>query len=287
MLPRPNIIQLSIEPELFNKISYIINERISIFEKKESGATPPYTADPILSQFRFCNIYRELDRQTVFFHELLKPFEDNPELWILNMLFCRSVCSPATIQQVGLLSFNQLANTQCQERLLNMKSPKYGTAYVFPISVIQKSRWPTREQFFCNYYPIVIPQITQLILSFKSLSVVDALTQVLPLFRFNLTFLWTEVLIDIAYQFPDTIDLYKRFPIGPGALPTLTLIDQTRTPEETNLSMVGAFDEQLELLRINGQKIILSAENWEGIGCEFRKYTNLSHNKGRKRRYNN
>jgi hypothetical protein len=33
----------------------------------------------------------------------------------------------------------------------------------------------------------------------------------------------------------------------------------------------------------NGKELPLSSENWEGIGCEFRKYTNLLIGKGRKR----
>jgi hypothetical protein len=40
-------------------------------------------------------------------------------------------------------------------------------------------------------------------------------------------------------------------------------------------------------LTLNSKPLRLSAENWEGIGCEFRKYTNLSEGKGRKRIYSN
>ncbi len=38
-------------------------------------------------------------------------------------------------------------------------------------------------------------------------------------------------------------------------------------------------------LTYKNEPIILSAENWEGIGCEFRKYTNLKAGNGRKRLY--
>ncbi len=38
-------------------------------------------------------------------------------------------------------------------------------------------------------------------------------------------------------------------------------------------------------LTVNGEKLFLSAENWEEVGCEFRKYTNLKQGKGSKRIY--
>jgi hypothetical protein len=38
-------------------------------------------------------------------------------------------------------------------------------------------------------------------------------------------------------------------------------------------------------LTYDNVRVRLSAENWEGVGCEFRKYTNLKAGKGRKRLY--
>jgi hypothetical protein len=273
------------DSQLLTDLVYFINERLHIYEQKESGKSKPYTDDQILCNFRFCNIYRELDRQTVFYHELLKPLEGNVEEWLLNMLFCRSICNTETVQEIGKLTFYSENNDKALQKLRSLESPKYGTAYIFPISVIQKSKWNTRELFFCKYYPTVIKKMAAIINTFSKISVTEALAQILPVFGFNLKFLWTEVLIDIAYQFPDKIDLFRRFPIGPGALPTLRRINSHSEHEQTNLSLVGVLDDKLNLLTIDGKKVILSAENWEGIGCEYRKYTNLKLGNGRKRLY--
>ena len=111
----------------------------------------------------------------------------------------------------------------------------------------------------------------------------DGVVRVLPLFGINLTFLWTEVLIDVAYQFPERVDLFARFPIGPGSLPTLRRIDAHEDPAllVTRLAKVAVPHG----LTYEDVPVRLSAENWEGIGCEFRKYTNLKLGKGRKRLY--
>lgn len=116
-----------------------------------------------------------------------------------------------------------------------------------------------------------------------SMSVVDGVKRILPMFGFNLEFLWTEVLIDVVYQFPDRINLFDRFPIGPGSMPTMKMIDAKSEPIDVAMRLMSIpFDTGIT---INGAALRLSAENWEGIGCEFRKYTNLKSGHGRKRIY--
>jgi hypothetical protein len=260
-----------------------ILERLAIWEKKVSGAEPPYTDDPVLQRYRFCNIFRECDRQTIEFHTMLNSLRDDFPLWLLNMFYCRMVARTETIRTVGLLSFNKAENREVYERLLEHPRPKYGTPYVFPISVIQKSATPTRELFIAEYLPTIMPVVAAEIAQWKSASVFESVPRVLELFGFNLAFLWTEVLIDVAYQFPERIDLFKRFPIGPGSLPTF----RTLAPHTDSSIFVAELAEKnfVTNVTVNGRPLRLSAENWEGIGCEFRKYTNLTQGLGRKRLY--
>lgn len=87
-------------------VAAFIKERVHIWEKKERGMQPPYTTDPILQAYRFCNIFRELDRQTIHFHTKLLPLHNNFALWLLNMFYFRLVANTDTIDAVGLLSFD-------------------------------------------------------------------------------------------------------------------------------------------------------------------------------------
>lgn len=262
---------------------HFVHERNAIWEKKTRGEHPPYTSDPIMQQYRFCNVFRELDRQTIEYHEMLNPLRDDFPLWLMNMFYCRLVARPETVRSVGLLSFNDAKNTAWYKRFMALPKPRYGTPYVFPISVIQRSTTPTRELFLIHHVPEVVPQVADDIRSWNKSSVYEGVAKVLPLFGFNLMFLWTEVLIDVAYQYPECIDLFARFPIGPGAKPTFARIAPNEDP--------ALFVQRLGAVRIptsityNGNPLVLSAENWEGVGCEFRKYTNLKAGSGRKRIY--
>jgi hypothetical protein len=65
------------DQKLFQEISWFIKERNGIWKAKTSGDSLPYTKDPILSTYRFCNIFREFDRQTIEFHTLLNPLRSD------------------------------------------------------------------------------------------------------------------------------------------------------------------------------------------------------------------
>jgi hypothetical protein len=267
--------------KLYKDITRFIRERIRIWEKKTAGDALPYTDDSILSKYRFCNIFREFDRQTIAFHELLNPLRDDFPLWLLNMFYCRMVARPETIRAVGLLSFEATHNDSIYKKLDATARPRYGTPYVFPVSAIMRSNTPTRELFITKYLPSVLKDVSDEIATWKKESVYDGVGKVLPLFGFNLEFLWTEVLIDVAYQFPEHIDLFARFPIGPGSAPTFKRIAKDEDP-----SLLVARLARIPFrtdLTYSGSLLMLSAENWEGIGCEFRKYSNLKGGKGRKR----
>jgi hypothetical protein len=202
-----------------SSIELFASERMRIWKNKEQKASAPYTSDPILRDYRFCNIYRELDKQTIAFHQLLNPYRHDFQTWLLNIMYARFLCSPDTLKLTGLLSLDTNKNHSVYSKLINSPRPRFGSAYVFPVSLILKSNYKTREEFFCFYLPTVAQKCAQTIQSWEKVSVSKGLSEILPIFGFNFKFHWTEILIDIAYQYPQYIDLYKQFPIGPGSQP--------------------------------------------------------------------
>jgi len=276
---------IAVNTEVLNQIYPFIIERMLIWESKVQNKKTPYTKDKILSKYKFCNIYRELDRQTIEIHSSLKFIENEFELWLLNIIFHRMVCKPSTIKKIGLLTYKIEKNKEIFKKLTNLSKPKYGVPYIFPVSLLNKSTYNSREEFFCLHLPKITKKCAEVIKSFENISVVKALVQLLPVFGFNFKFHWTEVLIDVAYQYPHRIDLYKQFPIGPGAVPTMKKLNIHEKPEFVCMSLINRNVPSFPYLTYNGKNVRLSAENWEGIGCEFRKYSNLLKGKGRRRLY--
>lgn len=61
-----------------------VREREATRIRKDSGAPAPWTDDPIIAKFRFCNVRREDDRVTVWIREHIRePFADHPNLWFM------------------------------------------------------------------------------------------------------------------------------------------------------------------------------------------------------------
>jgi len=58
-----------------------IDERQRIWKRRQDGCLPPWTEDPILQKYHFCNVYRELDRGTIWYRENVVPTAaDFPDL---------------------------------------------------------------------------------------------------------------------------------------------------------------------------------------------------------------
>lgn len=78
-LPDPKIKDIK---DPVKRIFTFAQERILIYQRRQEGMKPPWTADPILRDFRFCNIYREWDKVTVWIREHWRdPHSKDPELW--------------------------------------------------------------------------------------------------------------------------------------------------------------------------------------------------------------
>lgn len=57
-----------------------------------------FTADPILQQYRFCNVFRELDRVTAWIKEHIRePYADHQHLWLM-LAIARYINWPKTLQ---------------------------------------------------------------------------------------------------------------------------------------------------------------------------------------------
>jgi len=82
-----------------------VNLREHIRIAKETGAPQfMWTQDPVLQEFRFCNVFREDDRTTVFFRNTVRePLRDSPEVLLATIAwrwFNRiETCSRLTLRE--------------------------------------------------------------------------------------------------------------------------------------------------------------------------------------------
>jgi len=87
---------------VFDNLVHWITEREAIRLRKESGEPFPWTEDPILRQYRFCNVRREDDRVTVWVRDNIRvPYWNHPHLWWM-LCAARSINWPATLRELML-----------------------------------------------------------------------------------------------------------------------------------------------------------------------------------------
>jgi hypothetical protein len=82
------------------KLAAFMRARHSIYLSRKAGVSYPWTTDPILSAYRFCNVYRELDVVTIWVRENIRePYAEHPQLAFLLGL-ARQINHPETLAEI-------------------------------------------------------------------------------------------------------------------------------------------------------------------------------------------
>lgn len=65
-----------------DRLLSFIKERHAVYERRAAGQPWPWTEDPILREYRFCNVYRNLDKETQLIHtNWLHKHAEEPDMW--------------------------------------------------------------------------------------------------------------------------------------------------------------------------------------------------------------
>ncbi len=115
-------------------------ERQAIFFRRLNGAPPPWTDDPVLSEYKFTNSYRASDRvsQYLIRNVIYKRDQSPEELFfriILFKFFNKIETWELLENEIGELSFADYSYEQYDDTLnqaINRKSRIYSAAYIMP-----------------------------------------------------------------------------------------------------------------------------------------------------------
>ncbi len=76
-------------------------ERHSIHWRRIGNERPPWTEDPIFQKYKFCNLFREHDKVTIWLRENWRePYADHPNL-PFAMALARLINWPPTLEEIG------------------------------------------------------------------------------------------------------------------------------------------------------------------------------------------
>jgi len=81
-------------------IKFIV-KRHNIYQRRLAGQPKPWTKDPILQRYRFCNVYREYDTVTKWIAKHWRdPHSTDPDVWFA-MAVARFINWPDTLNDLG------------------------------------------------------------------------------------------------------------------------------------------------------------------------------------------
>jgi hypothetical protein len=112
---------------------YFITERQAVYEKKIKGIKPPWSDDEILQQFYFCNVYREQDKTTRWFRELVRePRRDHPNVLMATVIFrwFNKIETGQMFLREGLYDTWLENHAVLRLKELNKKQPVFTSAYM-------------------------------------------------------------------------------------------------------------------------------------------------------------
>lgn len=91
-----------VDPARADALWYWMTERHKIYTKRSRGVPrEQWTSDPILMEYRFCNVFRELDRVTIWVRKSWRDkYSRHPNLWFA-MCVARQINWPDTLAEAG------------------------------------------------------------------------------------------------------------------------------------------------------------------------------------------
>lgn len=118
-----------------------IKERHNIYVRRQSNQAKPWTDDPILQNYRFCNVYRELDTQTKWLAENWRdPNCKDKDLWFACLVF-RFVNWHETAEEFGYpVPWDGKKFFEVLSRRATARKKVYSSAYMISTHGVKQSK---------------------------------------------------------------------------------------------------------------------------------------------------
>ena len=255
--------------------NYMI-ERHSIYERRAEGQPYPWTDDPILKEYSFCNVYRELDRVTIWIRETWRePYADHPNL-PFAMAMARQINWPDTLEEIGFPEhWNPERIKAIMQGRLNRKEKVYTGAYMLTGTLGGTKVEQTIDKILTPLYEMP-PRII-------NNSLEETWKRYLPYPGFS-GFMAYEVVTDLRHtkHLENAEDIMTWANPGPGAKRGLNRIHGREL--EKSIPRKQLISEMKELLDVcNMAPLPLEMRDIEHCLCEFDKYERVRLGQGKPR----
>lgn len=119
---------MALDPDLTREFFAVARERHSVHLRRRARQPYPWTSDPILSEWSFTNVFRELDRTTIWFRENVRDrLRGDPSVLLATVvfrLFNRIATGEAVFRQPALGLDEELPGETAWECLARLRDSR-------------------------------------------------------------------------------------------------------------------------------------------------------------------
>ena len=264
---------------------YFAAERQSIFEKRLSGQTGPWSNDPILQEYKFCNVYRAVDRvsQYMIRNVCYNKEDNNPTDRLFQIIAFRIFSSIETWKLLekklgSAPTIDNLVDGSFEQALNDIKketSKLYTGAFILCATNAygRQLKHLNHVELFKDMF--INQDLGSKILKAKSLKQIYDLIHSFPLMG---DFMSYQIAIDLNYSDLVNFSENEFTKAGPGALRGIKKVFEDTgglSPEEVIMWMIEHQDEEFKRLGYNFKGLFgrpLHAIDAQGLFCETDKY---------------
>lgn len=269
---------------LLSELRYWITERQAILNRRRAGEKKPWTKDPILQSYRFCNVRREDDTVTIWVRKNWREPYEGHENMAFAMLVARLVNWPATLSALGFpttvdVNYMDVYFTQVMHRQFTMSDKVFSGAYIVSTNGVAMDKSEYLERY------VLTPAFGPL-RSMPRTSLEDAYEYLIRLNAVG-SFIAGQVIADLKYTsvLRDARDWNYWCAKGPGSMRGLNRVaGHPLGMKWNNQQFVRKLSElriQLDVeADIEGP---LCLQDLQNCLCEFDKYMRTKNGEGRPR----
>src|ERR1700733_1524819 len=272
-----------------------IKERHAIYERRLAGKPKPWTKDPILQQYRFCNVYRELDTVTVWIRENWRePWDWDPNLWF-TMAVARLVNWPESLDDLSYAVLNSRQITwqpaefiKVMDRRKKAGKQTWSGAYMIHSGVAE-----TKAQYIAD--EVLTPLWKDRGGITNELLELNKNKSLLHLYRWLMehkdfgSFMAAQVVADVKFQtcWKEAKDWWTFAAPGPGSLRGMSRVEfgdlGTKYADLAWNESLQELQRQIDPLVKKAGMLRISAQDLQNCLCEWDKYERTRLGEGKPR----
>lgn len=303
-LTKPDEIRSSLDTELLDLFWQFIAERQKVWYRRVvEGRLAPWTDDDILQEYRFTNVYRELDPGTQYVVQNILEKDASRRDKIFNVMLYRLIGRLETHEYLGFQSLESFDAAEFEDQLKHRRDDLGETVFTGAYMVSGYNQMGSSDKV--ENVTALFEKLADNPTFFDHMLSADSLADAYDLIRSQPgfgNFLSYQVLVDLLYPV-DYYDSDSVLPFspddwsspGPGAqkglkqlvtefngITRLDVMRWLRQNQRQEFDRLGLEFPYLETE--DGERLELSLANIQNCLCEFYKYHKILHSNGRARR---